>query len=279
MNAPRALLALDLDGTLLRHDGTIDPRDVDAVKRAMNAGVAVTIATGRVSTGTVPTARVLGLEHTLVCADGGLLVDPATGARLEQTAIDVNVARDAVAAFERHAMLPFVLLHDALHGDERGAHLRDYVKVWTEQMHFHPEFAGANAWHRDGDIAFTFALGPEASARAVHEHLSESHRDRLDVVSFKASRIDGQWAVLTRPAGCTKGAALARVATRLGIANEHTAVVGDQFNDVPMFRWAKRSFVMGQAPEAVRREATDTLTATSTTGGGVAEAIDRWLSR
>ena len=49
--------------------------------------------------------------------------------------------------------------------------------------------------------------------------------------------------------------------------------MGDWLNDVPMFRWAGRSFVMGQSPDEVARHATDRLRATSRTGGGVAEAI------
>ena len=56
-----------------------------------------------------------------------------------------------------------------------------------------------------------------------------------------------------------------------------TSNAGDWFNDVPMFAWAGRSFAMGQSPHGVRSCATDVLEATSATGGGVAEAIDRWL--
>jgi hydroxymethylpyrimidine pyrophosphatase-like HAD family hydrolase len=44
-----------------------------------------------------------------------------------------------------------------------------------------------------------------------------------------------------------------------------------------MFQWAGRSFVMGQSLEDVKRHATDRLEATSDEGGGVAEAIERWL--
>ena len=44
-----------------------------------------------------------------------------------------------------------------------------------------------------------------------------------------------------------------------------------------MLRWAGRSFAMGQAPDAVRASAKEILAATSSTGGGVAEALARWL--
>ena len=49
---------------------------------------------------------------------------------------------------------------------------------------------------------------------------------------------------------------------------------GDWFNDVPMFRAAGRSFAMGQAPEDVKRAASDVLKETSETGGGIARVVD-----
>ena len=52
-------------------------------------------------------------------------------------------------------------------------------------------------------------------------------------------------------------------------------MVGDWLNDVPMFAVAGRSFVMGQAPRAVKATATDELLADCWTGGGVAEAVRR----
>jgi Cof subfamily protein (haloacid dehalogenase superfamily) len=266
-----------MDGTLLRADGTVDPRDAAAIVRAMNAGVAVTIATGRVSTGTLPTARALGLQHPLVCGDGGIVVDAITGERIEQTAIALQTATDVVAAFEEHALVPFVLMHDAVHGDERGRGYTEYVRVWTDQVHVHEHLAHTPAWKRDGEIALTVGIGPQDGVQRAHARLERAHPDRLDVVSFKVSRMRETWSILTRPFGCTKGTALSRVAERLGIRHEDTCVVGDWFNDVPMFTWAKRSFAMGQAPDAVRRAATDSLRATAHTGGGVAEAIARWL--
>jgi hydroxymethylpyrimidine pyrophosphatase-like HAD family hydrolase len=56
-------------------------------------------------------------------------------------------------------------------------------------------------------------------------------------------------------------------------------VVGDWLNDLPMFEVAGRSFAMGQAPEDVKRAATDRLKADGMRGGGIAEAIRRAFGR
>src|SRR5690606_38875408 len=73
-----------------------------------------------------------------------------------------------------------------------------------------------------------------------------------------------------------KGATLAALAASLGIARANVAAIGDWYNDISMLAWAGRSFAMGQAPGPVRAAATDVLEAAW--GGGVAEAIARWLA-
>ena len=71
--APR-LLAVDLDGTLLDPTGTPHAHDVKAIHAALAAGVAVSIVTGRLYSGTRGTVEILGLQGAVACADGSHLV-------------------------------------------------------------------------------------------------------------------------------------------------------------------------------------------------------------
>src|SRR4051812_19473856 len=68
------LLAIDLDGTLLRDDGTVAPSDRDAIELAQDEGMVVTLATGRLPDRTLPLARSLRIEAPLICADGAITV-------------------------------------------------------------------------------------------------------------------------------------------------------------------------------------------------------------
>lgn len=276
---PRRLLALDLDGTLLRRDGTIDPRDEEAIHRALRDGVLVTLATGRVATGALPTAQLLGLDTPLVCADGGVVVDARTGAWIEKKTLPIDVADRVIAAHTRHGLAPFVLSHDAVHCDARGHAHVSYVQIWTNEITVHADVALADAWRTQDEVALTVGIGTEHGVDAALNSIDVTDGDGIEQLRFRVMRSETAWALLARPNGCTKAAALARVAERLGVAREDTAAVGDWYNDVSMLEWAGRSFAMGQAPEAVRRAASDTLEASAFTGGGVAEAIARWLDR
>jgi hydroxymethylpyrimidine pyrophosphatase-like HAD family hydrolase len=272
MKAPRFLLAIDMDGTLLRDDKTIAAEDAAAIREAPSHGIAVTLATGRLTTGTLPTARELGLSTPLVCADGGLLVDVETGAPLHRRAIPADRAIIAVDALVAHGLIPYVFLADAIHCEEAGARHRAVVDVWSQDVVVHASLAGAVAWQQPNSVSLTVGIGARASVERASEHLRDAHGDALDTVHFGMNGMS-LWAVRSLPRGCDKGEMLARLALRMDVPRARVAAIGDWFNDVGMFKYAGRSFAMGQAPAVVREAATDVVVSTSATGGGVAEAI------
>jgi len=268
------LIALDLDGTLVRHDGAVDPRDVDAVARARAEGVHVTIATGRIATGALPVAMLLELDTTLVCAEGAVLVDPRSGEVVAHHPMAPAVTETVTRAFDAHDLDAFWFLHDEIHGERGGEDVLRYVETWSPRITLHEALTTSSAWasHRH-QVTMAVGFGTQEAVARAHATVTTAHGDALLALAFPASREADRWTLLTRSAHTDKATGLARVAASLGVQAGEVAVVGDWLNDVPMFRWAGRSFVMGQSPDEVARHATDRLRATSRTGGGVAEAI------
>jgi hypothetical protein len=269
------LLALDVDGTLLRSDGFVDPRDRAAIARAREAGVTVTLATGRLASGSLAIARALKLDTTLVCADGASLVDPVSGAILDARTIDVEVAEAIMLVFDAHALSRFVFTHDVIHGDEIGRPYVDYVSAWTRDVQLHQHLAEVAPWRAAGAITMAIGIGEEADVARAHAVVARDHESTVDLLSF-GTRSGGHALRMLRR-GVDKADGLSRLCARLGIEREEVVVVGDWLNDLSMFAWAGRSFAMGQAPLSVQEAATDRLVATSAEGGGVAEAIARAL--
>ncbi|MDQ3202312.1 MAG: HAD hydrolase family protein, partial [Pseudomonadota bacterium] len=72
-----------------------------------------------------------------------------------------------------------------------------------------------------------------------------------------------------------RGEALATLAKHLGVPLLQTAAMGDGGNDPPMFYRAGLSIAMGQAEDAVKRQA-DVVTAANTEDGA-AQAIERYI--
>src|SRR5262249_9058284 len=73
--APIKLIASDLDGTLLRNDGTISERTRSAFRDAAEAGFAIVIASGRPPRTILPIAAQLDVEGLAVCSNGAILYD------------------------------------------------------------------------------------------------------------------------------------------------------------------------------------------------------------
>jgi len=270
------LLALDLDGTLLGHDNTLRPVDADAIARVRAAGVEVTLATGRLASGTLPTAQTLGLTVPVVCGDGAVVIDAATGAVLHQVSLDGALVEDLTHAIGHQGLSALWFTQDEIHAEAGVEGLLDYVQTWSPRVSMHKRLHGSPAWDHRHSVAMALGIGARAAVDRVVAHLAKVHPGATQVAAFPAWRSD-QWTLLVRNAHVDKATGLARVIAPLGIDRREVAVVGDWLNDVPMFRWAGRSFVMGQSSEDVARHATDRLWATHETGGGVAEAIARIL--
>ncbi|MBL8603510.1 MAG: HAD family phosphatase [Myxococcales bacterium] len=271
------LLALDLDGTLLGHDNTLREVDVRAIAAARAAGIAVTLATGRLAAGALPTARALGLSTPLVCSDGAVVIESPSGEVVYQHYLEARLIEEVTHALGDHALHAFWFSHDEIVGEEGAGALRSFVETWSPRLTFHPRLIGSSAWETRHTVSMAAGIGPREGVERIVEQLVVRHGKAVQVATFPAWRSD-QWTVLIRSAHVDKATGLSQVAQRLGITAREVAVVGDWHNDVPMFRWAGRSFAMGQSSPEVAQHATDRLSTDHRQGGGVAEAIARLLA-
>ena len=261
------LLALDLDGTLLRADHRVDDADVAAISELQAAGVTVTIVTGRLQSGSVDAARACAIEGAIACCEGSHLVDLATNRTLVHHPMSTEVITTLRSAFTTHGLASFVFDASGIHHDHAGAPFASYVRTWSPNLRVVEEQL---AWQTMPIAAV--AIGDQDAVTAAFATL-RAHTDTLFSVSFAVSQCPGKYAVLARVAGPTKGTALTELCARVGCSVSEAVAVGDWVNDVPMFEVAGRSFAMGNAPDAVRSKATDQLTRAAGSGGGIAEAI------
>lgn len=263
------MLALDLDGTLLRSDQRVDEDDIAAISELQRAGVIVTIVTGRLQSGSVGAARACAIEGAIACCEGSHLVDLSTNETLHHHPMSTELCGLLRSTLGTHGLSSFVFDAQGIHHDHAGAPYAGYISTWSPNLRVVEEEL---AWQTMPLAAI--AIGDEdavASAAAVlREHSAE-----LFSVSFAVGACPGKYAVLVRAQGPTKGTALTELCKRIGITTREAVAVGDWINDVPMFEVAGRSFAMATAPDAVRSKATDVLRTDAGAGGGIAEAIRR----
>lgn len=257
----RWLVALDVDGTLMRWDGTISPGVVDAVAAARDAGHHVVLATGRSVVSVGPVAGALGLTTgPAVCSNGAVTVrlDPALPAGyevLEKITFDPGPALrlvraelpDAAYAVEEVGV-GFLVTKPFPPGEIDGEH----VLVDFEDLCSRP-------------ATRVVIRSPEHTQADFHAIVA---RLGLHEVEYAVGWV--AWLDLN-PKGVSKATGLEAVRRRLGVAPERTLAVGDGRNDLDMLRWAARGVAMGDADDVVRAAA-DEVTG-SVLDDGVVEVL------
>jgi len=267
------LLAVDLDGTLLDHNGVPHQEDVRAIRALLGSGVSVSILTGRLYSGTRATAEVLGLTGPVACVDGSHLVDASTHRTVFHRGIKGAHAfalRDGLA---KHGPATFLFAKDAVVHDEAGAPFLGYVSTWSTDVRRALRVADHELWAEEDGITAVVAVGTSKQISGAVDEIQATLDGVAQAIMFPVRRIPATWGLVVRASGGTKGTALEWLAGHYGCAMEQTVVVGDWLNDVTMFSVAGRSFAMGQAPDEVKRAASDVLPETSETGGGIARVV------
>lgn len=244
------LIALDIDGTILHHDGHLSPRVAEAIGALRDAGATIVIATGRSTVATLPIIEELGLLReggTAVCSNGAitLALDPAhpDGYRITEAvtfdprpAVELlRQARPDVLVAVEEIGVGFKLSAPFPDGELQG----DLRIVDHEELVSHP---ATRVTFRD----------PAGSAESFSDLVERIGLHGVNyAVGFTA------WLDLA-PEGVSKGSALEQVRRNLGVEPWCTVAVGDQRNDLEMLRWAARGVAMGQAPAEVIAAADET---------------------
>ena len=271
------LLAVDLDGTLLTPDRRIGAGDADALRRSVDAGVAVLVATGRGLHTARPVLEALPVPAYAALHNGALMLDPS-GAELWR----VSMQPRAVAA-----ALPLVRgagLHPMLYAGVAGAGGDDVTLVLERDARDSPH---AQEYLRTkGPILELVADVAAACDRGVLGIVSFGSRDSVTAAASAVAPLNGSveswWSPSTGSGadlfealapGGAKGCTLRRLTERLGFTPEEVMAIGDNNNDLDMLRYAGTAVAMANAtPEA--RAAAHFVTSANT-ADGVAHALWR----
>jgi Cof subfamily protein (haloacid dehalogenase superfamily) len=256
----RWLICLDIDGTLVHDDGYLSPEVVREVQRVKNLGHEVVIATGRAAANAVPVVRDLGINQGFVVSSNGAVT----------VELDLNHPR----GFKMSDVVTFdpaeVLMQLTEHLPE--AHFA--VEDVDGSYRFHKPFPSYALGDINTETPLEELMHHPVSRVVV---LSPQHDvdDFLELIGeiglASVSYAIGYTAWLDiSPKGVTKASALEVQRERLGISKNQVLVMGDGRNDIEMFLWAKEgggmAFAMGQAPEEVRRAATEVTGSVSDDG-------------
>ena len=233
------LIATDLDGTLLDGDGRLSTRSAAVLRALAEADVEVLFVTARPPRWLDELAAVVSGHGTVVCLNGALVIDVATGRELESHSLTDVLVRELLV--DLRSALP-----GARFAAERisGLAVEDAFPARWQAPQDTP-----SAWRledlldgRTGKLLAQFDVPDAELGPRVHEVLG----GRALVADSGAPGL----AEITAP-GVTKAATLARWATARGIDAADVWAFGDMPNDLEMLSWAGRACAVANAHPAV----------------------------
>ncbi|MHA7223806.1 HAD family hydrolase [Arthrobacter sp. RHLT1-20] len=237
----KMMVALDVDGTLVDHDGHMSVPVREAAQDVVAAGHHVMIATGRSLNATLPIIEHIGIDNGYaVCSNGGVTL------RLDSSLSD-----------------GYEILHKATF--DPGPALRALRKrLPSAKYALEDEHGNFLSTERFQDASFgveaigvDFQTMLDATAVRVVVFSSENTPEEFDAairhIGLAGVTYSVGWTAWLdiAGAGVNKASALEHLRGRLSIEAHRTIAVGDGRNDIEMLTWAARGVAMGQAPQEV----------------------------
>jgi Cof subfamily protein (haloacid dehalogenase superfamily) len=260
-----SLVLADVDGTLVNEDKVLTKRAEAAVQALYDANIRFAITSGRPPLGMAMLFDALKLNTPIAGFNGGLFVKRDLTI-LEQKTVPSDVASQAIELIRQHGLDAWVYSgNDWLITKPGAPHVAR--EAWT--VKFEPKVV-ADLDDKLEQVAKIVGVSDdldrvqrcEADAQAAFAHRATANRSQpyyLDITNMDAN----------------KGAVVEYLSSHMDVPTEEIATIGDQPNDVLMFRRSGFSIAMGNASDQVKAQAT--ATTDSYKDEGFAKAIERFI--
>ena len=263
---PIKLFVSDIDGTLIVSGKEPSARTIEAVKKMQDAGVIVTIASGRMHSAVVPLAKAVGVTAPLISYNGAM-IKTIGGEILYSNFLAPELVLELIDFFQANNIYLQTYSGEVLRYAERTKFTRQYesdIKVKGEEV----------GW--DGLKKFTSqvckVLGivkDEEENAKVAAKLRERFSDRITITKSAPVLVE-----IMNP-GISKAAAIKILAKKFNFDISEVAAIGDGDNDLPMLEAAGLGIAMGNATDAVKKSCK--VITSNCEDDGFAVAVDKYI--
>lgn len=276
------LLAIDIDGTMIRSDGTLSPAVKQALQRAVESGVHVVPTTGRPAAVAVDILTASELDQYWIFANGAVTRHIARDETVRGFWIERAVALDVVTSVRaRRPDLGFAVEFESSLAYESG-----FESVVPNPLPVPAVDRIEPVLETRSDsiqklLVFDPAVAFEPTLDRFGLHAQRQRLDRVfsmvgDVVRDRTvPSYSGLPFVELAACHVTKATALAALAEQLAITSHQVVAIGDNHNDIPMLQWAGTGLAMANATDDAKAAADRTIG--SNDEDGLAHAVNDLL--
>ena len=266
------LIAVDLDGTLVRSDQSISQRTMDTLIRVQEMGVKVVVASGRPTFGTAHVADTLRLEKYggyVMSYNGGEIYDWRTKIQLHAQTLDEAIIPYLYTCAKEHGMSIMTYI-----GKEVVSEVDDneYIQysVMRNRMTLRKVDDFVKAMEGAG-IVKCIIVGDPTLLPALETEMQKVLKEKAGVFRSESFFLE------IVPMGIDKAKGLSILLDKIGLQPSELIAFGDGYNDTPMLQFAGTGVAMENAAKEIKKTA-DMVTL-SNDDDGVAITLENLILR
>ena len=230
------VIALDLDGTLTNSRKEVSPRNKEAIRKAVEKGVHVVLASGRPLPGVAHVAKDVGLFDIggyMLAYNGSQVVDCLTGKSLIHETLPEQYYPEICRSYREFGvnLLTYSSTGVITENEEQYAALESRIcRIPLTKV---PVLLDAI----EGPVGKFLATGEYEKLKNFQAYLQETFGDKINVFFSETFFLE------IVPPGIEKAASLEKLLALLGCSREQLIACGDSMNDGSRRRHGKRPAV------------------------------------
>lgn len=266
------LLCIDVDGTLASDDKSISNENINALKKAHQAGVKIAIASGRTPNSLNDIFKRIGVSPLLICLNGAYLEDNGKAISIHSLSKE-QLEKAYHIISDNQTSAAFSTPQYSIRNSDvspawkkqlaKGSLKADYIVAKDQENYRKIIFDNAN------DIVKISILEKDAMKY-------EKIRNEFEELGiFAVAKSDVDYVDVT-DLGVNKGSAVKELAQYLGIDLSNIACIGDNENDKEMLQVSGLSIAMKNANDNIK-DLADIISDDDNNHHGVAGVIERYI--
>ncbi len=269
----KKILFLDMDGTTLKDDKSLSAENLEALRRAIDAGHEVVMTTGRPAVSARYLLRTHGLDQIgcryVIAYNGGMMLDCASGEVLFTRTIPIPLMRELILKARGMDVYLQTYKGDYILTERDDENLARYKQTTSMEALVVPDIL--EALTEEPCKALAIDLRDNARLERFCDEVRAMAGDRLDL--YFSSRVYLE----VVPIGINKGEALRAFCEKKKIPIANTIAAGDENNDLAMLQAAGVGVAVANAQENVKLKA-DYVAKRDNNHSAIEEIVEKFLS-
>ncbi|MBW8014825.1 MAG: Cof-type HAD-IIB family hydrolase [Planctomycetes bacterium] len=260
----KVIYVSDLDGTLLRNDGTISAYSRQKLVELIEAGVNITVASARSIPSLKHVLHDIPFRLPVIEINGAFITDFASSKHLVINDMSNDILEEVFRNITAFNCLPFIsafdgqqdrLYYQSMPNDGMEWYLQDRINCKDDRL---TQIDNLRETFFDYVVAFT-VINTKRQLVNLAKKMEDDFADRLEMHFFE-NPYSPPWYWLTiHDRKSCKSHATKELLEMTGFTMEQMVVFGDNLNDVNMFKMAHKAVAVKNASDEIRHLANEVI--------------------